>query len=284
MGMLKSVFGSTITISWFASVYGALVTLTAKLLGKRAIIIVGGVDLAKEPEYGYGLWLSPWRSWIVGMALRCADRVLVVDESLKNEAIGRARYDGANIEVLPTGYDDSVWYPFGTKESTVLTIAAVDTRERFLVKGVDILIDVARKLPSVTFALVGVRGDFPELVDVPKNLHVVPALDQAELIGYYRRAKVYFQPSRREGLSNTLCEAMLCSCIPVATNVGGSAHAVGDTGFVVAAKIPDEFIPAIQRALASPNTMGQNARSRIISFFPKHRREQRLLSLVRDLS
>ena len=51
-------------------------------------------------------------------------------------------------------------------------------------------------------------------------------IERARLLEYYRRAKVYCQPSRREGLPGALCEAMLCGCYPVVTGTGGMPEAV----------------------------------------------------------
>jgi hypothetical protein len=40
----------------------------------------------------------------------------------------RARYSGANIQVLPTGYDIHFWKPSSSKEDIVLTVAVVDSQ------------------------------------------------------------------------------------------------------------------------------------------------------------
>jgi glycosyltransferase involved in cell wall biosynthesis len=152
------------------------------------------------------------------------------------------------------------------------------------IKGIDILFEVARKLPQTNFVLVGFDSDrFRDLVP-PANLSRYPVLDQSELLQYYRRAKVYCQPSRREGLSNTLGEAMLCECIPVVTDVGGSARAVGETGIVVCPNDSAALAAAVEEALALPESKGRQARERIIGLFPKKKREKRLKELIREIS
>lgn len=240
--------------------------------------------MAKEKEFSYGLWLSPWKSALARRAIKKAARVLVVDQSLKDEVLQRIQYPGKNIEVLPTGFDDKFWRPSGLKEPMVVTVAAVQSEGRLKIKGVDILFEVARGLPLINFVLIGFNVEkFGNLVP-PTNLKLLPILDQSELLQYYQRAKVYCQPSRREGLSNTLCEAMLCECIPVATNVGGSARAVGEDGLIVNSNDPSALVTAIEQALRMPSSTGSKARQRIVDLFPLQKRVDRLKELISEVS
>jgi len=282
--LVLNVFRSQLVFCWFASVYAAVGTLVAGALGKNSIIVIGGVDLAKEKEFGYGLWRSPWKAMLVGRAIKTANRVVVVDQSLKAELLDRVKYTGNNVEVLSTRFDQDTWHPAGIKEPIVLTVAAIQSEGRFKIKGIDVLIEVARQLPQVRFVLVGVSPDrFPNTAR-PENLTVHPSLQQMELLHYYQRAKVYVQPSRREGLSNALCEAMLCGCIPVATDVGGSSRAIGETGFVVPVGNPNALADGIVKALELPAGNGILARERIIALYPKGQREVRLEQLIRELT
>ena len=282
--VIQGVLHAQIVFCWFASVYAAVAVLTATLLKKKSIIVVGGVDVAREREFNYGLWLSPWKSTLVGAALKRADRVLVVDQSLRDEILARVEYDGKNLEILPTGYDPDFWQPSGPREPVVLTVADARNEARLKVKGIDILFDVARRLPRVRFMLVGHdTSRFKELV-APANLVLHAPVDQATLLEYYQGSKVYCQPSRREGLSNTLCESMLCGCIPAATDVGGSGRAIGDCGILVPAGDPRALAKAIERALAMPESAGSKARDRIVALFPRKQREKRLSELIAEMS
>ena len=281
--VILGVLHTHLVFCWFASVYAAIATLAAGMLGKKSVIVIGGVDMAKEKEFGYGLWLSPWKAALVRRAIKKAARVLVVDQSLREEVLLRVQYQGNNLEVLSTGYDHETWRPSGAKESLVLTVASVQNEGRLKIKGIDILFEVARRLSHVKFTLIGFDltkfGNFTP----PANLSVQPIVEQAELLQHYQRAKVYFQPSRREGLSNTLCEAMLCGCIPVATNVGGSVRAVGESGILVRSEDPVALASAVEKALGMPETAGRTARERIVTLFPKHQREKRLRELIREI-
>jgi glycosyltransferase involved in cell wall biosynthesis len=62
-------------------------------------------------------------------------------------------------------------------------------------------------------------------------------------------------PSRSEGFSNAIVEAMAASLPVVATNVGGNAEAVSDglSGFIVPPEDPEQLATAIARLLSDPS-------------------------------
>ena len=278
--ILISVRASDIVFCWFASTYSALAVLAARFLGKRSVIVIGGVDVAKEPDLNYGMFLSLWKSALVRYAIRNSDKVLLVDESLRSETISRVGYEGRNIETVPTGYDTSFWKLKGTKRTEVLCVAVAMDEKRARLKGIDILVEAARSLSRTKFTVVGVRESAVGKFNPPKNIRFIAPIEQSELLPFYQKAKVYCQPSLREGLPNTLCEAMLCQCIPVATTVGGMPEAVGNAGFLVPPKDARALLKAIQRALSASAKHGVLARKRIAENFPAAKRQVALLKIL----
>ncbi len=283
IGLLLRVPNVDVAISWFGSTYAALVTILAHLTRGISIIVIGGVDVAKRRDIGYGIWLSRWKALFVRYALRHADRVLAVDPALAESAKLLARYDGRNIEYLPTGYDAAEWpMNTGPRDDVVLTVAVCDTPRRLKVKGIDRLLDAARALPEITFRIIGIA---PALIDelresAPHNVDMRPAIARSLLAHEYGRAKVYCQPSQTEGLPNTLCEAMLCGCIPIGTTVGGIPTAIGETGFLVDGADPAGLVRAIADAMAAPEGKGVAAHERIASHFSAERRERGLCAAI----
>lgn len=278
-----AVFSADVVYCWFLSVYGAVAILLGRLLGRGTVVVIGGVDVARDPESGYGLWLSPWKAFLAKRALRGAGLVLAVADALRDDAVRLAEYDGANITVLPTGYDPGFWSPGGRKATEVLCVAAVDDRARLSVKGIDVLVDAARRMPGAAVTILGVDPRFIPELDPPPNIRFLPRVPREELLGAYRSAKVYCQPSRREGLPAALCEAMLCGCHPVVTDAGGMAAAVGDTGIVVPRGNADALAGALLRALAVPSPAGDACRSRIATLYPLERRRSALPLLLASL-
>jgi glycosyltransferase involved in cell wall biosynthesis len=286
--IIKAVLNSDVSFSWFAGGHAFLAVLFSKALRKGSIVVVGGYDVAYSPELNYGQFTQSWnKKMYTRFALKHADKVLVVDPSLKDDALKNAGVSGRNFEYLPTAYDYHKFKPGGQKEKMALTVATGDSWERVKVKGVDTFVRAAELLPDVKFTIVGLSGKALEKIKeiAPKNVELVGMVSQEEIISYYQRAKVYCQLSMREGLPNALCEAMLCECVPVGTRRNGIPTAIGDCGFYVPYDDPDAAADAINKALGSEGSedLGKRSRKRIVENFPPERREKRLVQLIEEL-
>lgn len=281
--IVLNIFIADVVFCWFASVYAFIGVFLGRMLGVKSIVIVAGVDAAKDPELDYGIWLSPWRAKLVKYVFHHADKILVVDPCLKEEAMKLAEYDGANIFYMPSGYDTQFWKPLGVKDDVVLTVAVVRERRTALRKGLDTLIAAAWKMPVVQFIVIGVDPQVGLSLRPPMNMKFYAPMQRKDILPFYQRAKVYCQPSRREGLPNALCEAMLCGCIPVASNVSGNPTAVGTDGILVPPDDVDVLVASLHHALTTEEQIGDRARARIVSLFPKEKRETDLVRAIESL-
>jgi glycosyltransferase involved in cell wall biosynthesis len=153
------------------------------------------------------------------------------------------------------------------------------------VKGIDLLFEAARILPEFTFQIVGLQSPLVEQLwdRHPPNVEIVPYITRKDLLPYFQQAKVYCQPSRSEGLPNSLCEAMLCECVPVGADVGAVRNVIGDAGFVVPPNDVEALTMALQDAMATTPEFARRARQRIARTYPLEDREVKLVSLVHDL-
>ncbi len=285
--LMKAVANCDLALIWFAGGHAFAAVLLAKLLRKKSMIIVGGFDVARVPEINYGRFTQSWtKKFLTKKALQHADRVLVVDPSLKRDAIKNAGIDGHNIDYLPTGYDYEKFVPGPAKENLVITVGYV-SHSVIKRKGFDTFVQSASLLPDTKFLLIGKAMD--DSVDLlkgsaPPNLEFTGFVTDEELLSYYQRSKVYCQLSAYEGLPNALCEAMLCECIPVGTDRNGIPMAMGDTGFRVPYGDAKATAMAIANALKAPGIRGQNARNRIREIFPEKRRERGLLQAIEEIA
>jgi glycosyltransferase involved in cell wall biosynthesis len=108
-------------------------------------------------------------------------------------------------------------------------------------------------------------------------------MPHAALLKHYREAKVFCLFSLTEGMSNVLCEAMLCECIPVGSQVTFIPEIIGDTGFIVEHKNIEEMKQKVEMALQSGSHKGKMAKQRIMEKFSMETREKALTALIKNL-
>jgi len=270
---------------WFAAHYFAPIVFLSRLFRIPSVIIVGGYDVANLPEINYGQFASSWHvKQRARFVLKYANKILVVDPSLKEDAIKNAKIKGKNIDYLPTVYDANFWKPKGKKENIVLTVAMVSDMKKVKLKGLDVFIKSAKHVKETKFIIIGIKDQAKKQIEMilPSNVELIEFLPKKKLLKYYQIAKVYCQLSLREGLPNALCEAMLCECIPIGTKYCGIPTAIGDTGFYVSFRDHIETAEAIRKALKNIN-LGKKARDRIKTNFPLTLREVKLVKLINSM-
>lgn len=281
--LFRGVASSDVCFAWFAEGHSKWMVFLSRIFRRPSIVVVGGYEVAKLPEIEYGSLINPRKTKVVRYVLEHATRVLPVDESLKDEAKRRLGVRGENIVPVHTGHDPVKFSSAGPKERMALTVGFVN-KSNCRRKGLAVFVEAARHLPDVKFVLVGMSDNEWSASlrqKAPPNVEFVPAVAHDQLLGYYRRAKVYCQLSMFEGLPNALCEAMLCECVPVGTEVCGIPTAIGDTGFYVPVGDPKASAEAIEMALKSDK--GKAARARIIDYFSIEKREKRLAEIIGEL-
>ncbi|ADD08088.1 glycosyltransferase family 4 protein [Candidatus Aciduliprofundum boonei] len=279
----KYIQSASVSIGWFAGWHTFPMVHYAKKYGKSSIIIVGGYDAVSFPEIGYGAFSNKKESIPAKYVLKNADIILPVSQYLQREIIKNAKIKGESIFPVPTGYDSNFWKPNGKKENIVLSVAGAKNIRRVKLKGLDTFVRAAKYVPNARFLVIGVEGEARNYLEkiAAKNVELIGYVQNDKLLPYYQKAKVYAQLSLSEGLPNTLCEAMLAGDIPVGTNRGGIPEAMGDIGFYAPYGDIKATARAIKRALAAPDELGLKARERILKMFPKKRREETLIRIIR---
>lgn len=110
--------------------------------------------------------------------------------------------------------------------------------------------------------LLGRRSDIPELLS---------------------QADIFVLASKHEGLPTVVIEAMACECYVVATDCGGSAEIVGDTGQLVPIQDSKALATALQAAINLSNEDKKNnnnkARARVEHLFSLQTSVQKWLEL-----
>ncbi|HVG36761.1 MAG TPA: glycosyltransferase family 4 protein [Thermoplasmata archaeon] len=282
--LASAVARSDVTFSWFALDHAYAACRIARVLRRKSLVVVGGVDAANRSDLSYGVFLKPRMARRTRYAIAESDRVLIVDDNLRAEIIRNSGVRRGDIITVPLGFDTEVLRPDGGPKTTVLTVAFV-TDSTVAVKGLLTFAEAARLLPDLPFVLVGAGENAATerlRQAAPPNLSIVGPLFGDRLLEQFRRARVYVQVSRSEAFGSALAEAMACGCIPIGTRVGGIPNVIGDTGFFVPIGDAAATAAAIRQAYGSED--GARARTRIIEEFPLERRRRALVEIVRRVA
>jgi len=193
------------------------------------------------------------------------DRVFAVSEQVRQHCIEVDRIDPARVLTIYNGLDLSDWdnVTQPTKRAGESVITTVGNIRR--VKGHDVFIKaaaaIASQFPKATFSIAGevLEPDyFAELQALVRELNLSDRLHFAGGITNLREhlaaADIFVLPSRSEGFSNAIVEAMAASLPVVATDVGGNAEAVQDgvSGILVKSEDVAALSAAILQLLSDP--------------------------------
>ena len=203
-----------------------------------------------------------------------ADRTIAVSAAVAR-ALKRRLHPGGGLRVVPNGIDlgrveaapsaaDLGFAQSALGDSGRPVVAVVARR-----KDQQILL---RALPAlerpVTVAFVGIRAD-AELgaaqAAVPDRHRIVfvPFTEPPRALAFYRFATLAALPSRIEGLSQALLEAMALGVPVIASAAGGNAELVrpGETGLLVPPLDPAAWTRALERMLGDDAFRARVARA-----------------------
>jgi glycosyltransferase involved in cell wall biosynthesis len=161
-------------------------------------------------------------------------------------------------------------------------------------KGVDVLLDAwaaARRQGALgTLVLLGEGPERRALEHRARDLGILGAVRfagaAADVAPWLAAADVFALPSRTEGLSVALLEAMAAGLPVVATDVGGTGEAVGGAARLVPAGDAGGLGGAIERLLADPPraaALGDAARRRAKARYGIHEVARWHLALYREV-
>jgi glycosyltransferase involved in cell wall biosynthesis len=227
----------------------AMLAVTARMLRKPLVVtnhgsgVSGAMAVMRKVTFG-GLGLR---------ALRSAACV-----ALTEEMAVEMRAEGLEPRaIIPNGVEVPAG-PF-VKERLAVFVGRLDAE-----KDLALLSKAAGLLKD---AVIDVIGDGPVKLSEPLRLRGF----SKDVPSWLSRARVFVLPSKSEGMSMALLEAMAHGCACVATDVGGNRALLADgAGVLVPPGDAKAFAREIQRLLDDPaaaQAIGEAARARVISRF-----------------
>lgn len=267
-----------------------------RFLGLRSVIVLGGTDSTCFPSIGYGnysrrlmgactCWSLRWSSYLAPVYTTLEHSDYIYDPS-------GAPYQGFRQFCKPVHTPVvEIWNGFTAEEwpmrvgeppkaHFITIIANLDSYRKYMLKGVDLIVEAARRLPEASFTIVGSTRAPRWIPSELTNITLHPPTDRQGLIALLHRHRFYLQLSLSEGFPNALCEAMLCGCIPICSAVAAMPFIVGDTGYLLERKDPEVLVNLLRSALEDTERTGELARARVASTFPPALRRERLRALI----
>ena len=291
---IKSIFyvsRSKIVIIWFNDYHAFIPILFSKLFLKKSVIIVGGYDAIVDKQNRHGLFFKKGiRSTLAKINYSLVSEIWVVHKSLeegcryakeKFNIISGVRSFTNNkklvIKEISTGYDVRFWdYDRNNEKIGVMTAAYFSDERVINIKGLKIFNELASLLPDIPFTVIGeAKIQIDKFINLNPNVNVLGVQTRTQMKQLYQNNKFYFQGSRLEGLPNSVCEAMLCGCIPIGSKVFGIPDIIGNTGILFdnendLVQVKDFMLSGIG------DKDSKEARNRIISKFDISRRIEKI--------
>ncbi len=224
------------------------------------------------------------------------DRVFAVSERVRRHCIEVDGVDSERACTVYTGLDLPALEP-RPRRAGPLTVTTVGNIR--WIKGHDVFVRAAalvlKRFPETVFSIAGEvlePGYYTELERLVREAGIADRFHFAGGVSnvqqHLRQADVFVLPSRSEGFSNAILEAMAAGLPVIATDVGGNAEAVegGVTGLLVAPGDARALAAAICSLLADPASserMGAAGRALAERRFSTAAMMRRLVGQYREL-
>jgi glycosyltransferase involved in cell wall biosynthesis len=284
-------------LCFFGGYHSVLPVWFGKMFGKKCTIQAGGTDCINMPEIGYGNFRKKWLRLATVYSFKNCSLILPVAEALVKQDYS---YDPqinskqgllnlipdlkTPIQVIPNGFDTDFWRDLGKTRKPISFISVAtgtSNPSRAIVKGYDLIEQLAALHPDWTFSLVG----DPNYFSSNPNVQVLGKMKATELLELYNSHQFYLQLSTSEGFPNALGEAMACGCIPIGSAVGAIPEIIGDSGIILAKKNLKELDKLLISYLNSSVPIFHLARTRISNKFSFQHRQKLLyknLTLIKN--
>jgi len=246
--------------------------------------------------------------------LASLDCIVTNNEPLR--AFVEASGISTRVEVIPNGVDLKRFRPaenaaeveplraslgIGKDDIMIVTVGAVTPR-----KGADVLLEawarLAERYPRVHLVFVGPRKDLehPGLNDfrqrlenilttsvAPDRVHFTGLCNDVEL--YHRAADIFVLPSEREGMPNSVLEAMASGVPVVVTPFIGLSSDIGEpeNQYLLAERNPDSLAVVLERLLADESLrlkLGESGRNWVEQTMSLERSLDRYAALYHELA
>ena len=294
--LLKNISKVDYILVSFGGYWALLPSILGYLFKKPTLIIMHGTDCAGFKEINYGSFRKPILGAVLKTSYKFATRLLPVSESLiytKNTYFKKHKEIPQGVKhffpklktewtVISNAVDHNKWKIDANSKRFYNMFITVMGPGQFNRKGGNLILETAIKCPHFEFVFIGINKP-DETTHIPPNVKFLGRMNASELMNYYNQSPYYLQLSNFEGFGVALCEAMLCGCIPIVSNVNDMPNIVKDTGYILKTNDVELLIKLLEQIVAKENNeLGQKARLNIINNYPVIKRKNAIFKVLED--
>lgn len=199
-----------------------------------------------DEVFGYaGIFARSYESFILN---RDYDALIFQNDSSKKIGV-KMGMDKKRMHLLHPGIDHKNYQLRTKKNPFVLWVGNLNmSRMMCKIKGIEYLLEAAKRIPDVKFVVAGKGAYLDELKkNASRNVVFVGGVSKNRLIKLYNQASIFVMASLNEGFGISLLEAMASGCAVVST------IDIGQKGIKIRQKNVDDIVKAINYYINRPN-------------------------------
>jgi len=199
----------------------------------RAALAANG----EKPGWKFPIYWAGYREWEVRQSLLRSDMNLLLNELDRDFACTHLGITPGKITVLPNGIAPAFEKTVEPTYSPAGPVKLAFVGSWIERKGISAVAESVRLLETRSvdcrLTIYGARAGTESVLNsfaasVRARVNVIPAFKHAELPALLTNEQVLLFPSRSEGFSVALIEAMACGLAPIATPVGAAPQLIKD--------------------------------------------------------
>lgn len=209
----------------------------------RSIIHIHDVCFVVNPQW-YSFAFRTWYNWTIPRLARRATKVVTNSNNSRNDLLQFCDLDINKVSLVYWAVDETFLKPMPLSKNWpisdyILYVGSLEPR-----KNIRVLVEAYEKMrcenPTLKTKLVLIGGESPLFADVTFNIGkykndviLKGFVDEEELRGYYRHAKLVAYPSLYEGFGLPPLEAMASGTPVVTSSTSSLPEVVGDAAIKV---------------------------------------------------
>lgn len=218
-----------------------------------------------------------YHRWAMKLAVKKAQRIIAVSQFTKNEIIDVYNINPEKVVVIYHGFNKDIYHPikdelkvnsilkkYKISKPFILYIGRLELKKNTpgLVKAFGIL-KQSKRWPH-KLVLTGQEGYGSD--EINKNINSFKLFNEVIKVGYIpakdlpfiiSATDLFILPSFYEGFGLPVLEAMACGCPVIASRIASLPEIVGEAGFLVNPRNPEDIMRAMDRVLEDQNLREQ---------------------------